>query len=414
MDPTRWTVRFAFAAAIAAALVAIAPQSQAADTPEAQPIRAQELIGRKALDSGGHDTGWVEDLLLDPAAAAVDALLIAHDGRTIRIPVKGASFVDGRVRLAEGDRELDRAPRWHAEPNARTRRASKLFETPLRARDGDREIATVKDFLLDLPHARVTDVVVQFDPAVKRTTGWEAIDAGLVRVEGDKLHATFDPRNLHEAGADGRPVQAKAAADPSMLPGRDARLSRLAGREVKSRDGMELGRVSGVLVDLRGQRIAALLIDHAGTAFECRVGGDGLRIGRADLRAPKSAPSMDTIAGCVPSQGSHVGRVRARDLLRARIRDPQGNEVGRLADVVVKADDGAFHYFVGSFDPTWVQQGKVVGIPLRPVEHVDGGLAIRAGLMEMMRHPVFDAKRLDDAWSPAFAKGMQEYLGASR
>ena len=205
------------------------------------------------------------------------------------------------------------------------------------------------------------------------------------------------------------------SSQPAELPGRDARLGRLPGRPVKNAQGTVLGQVTGVLADLHQRRIAALLVDAGGHGFTCRLGRDALAIGREHVYASRPATSLADVGGCSAGFKSPGGDlVRGRDLLQAHFRDPRGKDVGTLAEVVVKAEDGTFHYYVGDFGSAWVQDGKLVGLPLRPIELIDGRLVLEAGLMELMQTPVFDAKRLDDVWSPAFAAGMERYVGASR
>ena len=413
MDSSRWMVRAACAMGVVGALAAVTTVARADPAQAAAPVRAQEIVGRKVLDGDGRETGWVEDLVVDPGRGAVVGLVVAHDGRSVRLPVEGARYEDGKVHVRAADKEIDRLSRWKAPAEPALRRATKLIGQPLRARDGASTIATVKDLLVDIPSARVTHVVLEFDPSVKQQQGWVAVASNLVQADGDQLRAAFDPRNLHDAQARAR--QAQAPARRAELEGRDARLSRLPGRLVKGVDDAELGQVTGALVDVRARRIAALLIDHGFDEYTCAVGKGALTIGRNEVRAPAGAGSLADVHGCSRGLRDPGGDVlRGRELLQARFHDPRGNEVGRLAEVVVKADDGAFHYYVGDFNANWVQDGKLVGLPLRGVQRVDGGLVLEAHLMEMMHHPVFDEKRLEDVWSPAFAKGMDKYLGASR
>ena len=209
------------------------------------------------------------------------------------------------------------------------------------------------------------------------------------------------------------PVAAAPAAPPP-IPARDVRLSHLMAAPVKGGDGAQIGKVSAVFIDLQARRIDSLRVEGQGRAYSCRVGPSGLQMGRGGLTAPTAQGDLGSFAGCAPAAGDPSADVRARTLLAARFHDGSGNDVGDIRDVVVDARTGTLHYYVGAFTPAWVEKGKVVALPLRPIDRKGGELVMHAELMELGRYPVFDEARLQDVWSPAFASGMDQYLYAKR
>ena len=212
------------------------------------------------------------------------------------------------------------------------------------------------------------------------------------------------------APTEGTSPAAAAPPAPPPIPARDVRLSRLVGAPVKATDGTQLGKVSAVFVDLQARRVHSLRVETQGGALSCQVGPSGLQLGRGGLTAPAAQGDLASFAGCAPAGPDPATGVRARNLLDARFHDGDGDDVGNIRDVVVDARNGALHYYVGAFQPSWVQKGKVVALPLRSVERKDGQLVMRADLMELARYPVFDEARLQDVWSPVFASGMDRYL----
>ena len=401
-------MRLVFGLGMAAALSAHATIVRASPGPSAShAVRAQEVIGRPVHDDHDANAGWVEvhQQVLD--GQRVVAVVFAHAGHSVRWPAGEASFRDGVLHVRAPMRAIDRLPRWRPADEHGLERATALFEDRVHARTGGAEIARVKDLLVDLDADRLDQVVVVFDPSLKRGDGWMAVPARLFHAEGGDLRADFDPHGLHARGG----PDAARAAKPALPDGRDALLSTLPGRKVHDAHGTELGQVAGAIVDLRSRRLAALLVRKEGSLRSCPLGLGALTIGMDDVRAPPSAASLDDLRGCVPGVAAQPPRqVRARELLKARFADGAGEQVGEVADVVVDADTGEVHYVAGSFVPSWVQAGMVVAMPMGPVAAGAGGLQMHAELMQLARLPVIPAVRLKDAWSPAFARGMDKYL----
>jgi len=236
----------------------------------------------------------------------------------------------------------------------------------------------------------------------------------IVRSSGALACAAFGAVSAFAQPAPPAAPVAAAPPAPPPIPARDVRLSRLVGAPVKGGDGSHIGKVSAVFVDLRARRIDSVRVEGQGRSYACRVGPSGLQMGRGGLAAPTAQGDLASFSGCSPAPSEPAEDVRARALLAARFHDGAGNDVGDIRDVVVDARSGALHYYVGAFTPEWVEKGKVVALPLRPIDRKDGQLVMHAELMELARYPIFDEARLQDVWSPAFASGMDQYLYAKR
>jgi sporulation protein YlmC with PRC-barrel domain len=289
MDAQLWKAGVVVVLGLVAAL---APARVEAAAEGAQPLRAQQVIGREALNSAGRETGWVEDLLVDIDARRIEALVVAHDGRSIKVPAQGARYEEDRVRLAQDERTLDRMRRWNGRPEAGLVRVKSLLEQPLQSREGDRDIATVKDLLLDLPAGRVTHVVLDFEEGRKAEAGWVAVAADSVREGPGGLRAAFDPKHLYAPDEARRQAAAAAPPPPPRIVAEDVRLSRIVGQPVKGTDGATLGRVAAVHLDRAGRRIAALRVEQDGEGYDCSLRADGLVLRRDAVESVKPAESL--------------------------------------------------------------------------------------------------------------------------
>jgi len=113
-----------------------------------------------------------------------------------------------------------------------------------------------------------------------------------------------------------------------------------------------------------------------------------------------------------PSAQRPQGVIRATELLKAKVADDTGQEVGSLEDVVVNLRSGQVHFAVAKFTPNWIQAGMLVGIPLRPLKPLedDKGLAMKFGLNELNKAYIFDGRQWPDLNDPQVRALISGYM----
>lgn len=388
-----------------------APDVRAAKDPAAAPLRVTTLIGREVHDAAGAVAGRVEDLFVDVGDRRVAALVLDLKGRPRVCGIREIAFADEDKPMEETRalrvpggcddvRGMAAKPEW--------RRASALATSAIRDRQQD-AVGDVKDLFIDPASARVTHAVVDFDDAWYAAEGWVAVPMESLRLsEGAAFVAMFDRKDM-------RPSGAKGAAPPPAPPPvarADVRLSALIGRPLVGERG-QVGRITELAVDTARDVIAFVRVATGPvTMIECPVGPSAIILAPEVFRLPEGRAALEEIPGCgaIPELAGTGRYVLASELVKAAVKSESGERVGSLRDVVVELSNARLHYLVADFKGGWVQDGQLVALPLRPIERDNGKPAVRASLMELQRRPVFPEKRLADVWSPAFAKGMHQYL----
>lgn len=248
--------------------------------------------------------------------------------------------------------------------------------------------------------------------------------------------------DLQRALSDGaaRPSPAPGTSRAGQHAGGDIRASRIIGMEVEDRSGRRVGRIEDLIVDMRRARVAYALLDAGESAaaggqrlalpvdrVSAALEGDRivLRMDPAQLRTYPAfrqgdEPDWDEVHERLGDGGQSAGpvdRLRrfrgASRLLEADLRDGAGKDVGDVDDFVVSLPGGEIRYGVAEFDPSLVERGKLVVIPVTKVESEVGGddLVIGVDRAELREAPAFDRDRWPDVNEPGFRARMAEFIG---
>jgi sporulation protein YlmC with PRC-barrel domain len=416
---------------IMAAIAAVAAAAQS-------PLQSTVVTGSPVVDAAGRNIAQVADLVIDPAEGRVVSVVIALSdpaaaGRLVAIPLpaQGAAYRDGKLVLdiaAPALREMPSfnmgelgAPGPAGEP-PRHRRASEILAAEMRQKDG-RDIGDIDDLLFRLDDAVVLGIAVKFDPKwlEMESDSLLALPFSSAKPEGKDFVALFEPKDVRPSKglpgpAAAAPAQAAPAAPPPPPPiDPEARLSRLVGAVVVDADGAAMGKVDDALVDMGSRRMTHALISLAPAGAAPR---------RVELAFPAAGldwePGKLTYIGDVSklpsaegaSAAGQQGVMRATELLKSKVADDTGQEVGSLEDVVVNLRSGQVHFAVAKFTPNWIQAGMLVGIPLRPLKPLedDKGLAMKFGLNELNRAYIFNASQWPDLNNPQVRALISGYM----
>lgn len=185
------------------------------------------------------------------------------------------------------------------------------------------------------------------------------------------------------------------ASDEARQPGRDARASKVIGKNVENAQGENLGEIKDLIVDLGSQRVQYAILSFGGalglgdkmfaypiSAFKPQADGDKLVL-NVDKDRLKNAPGFDKdkwpdwtdnryrsevdryfkadTAKAVP-RGAKM--VRASDLIGKSVDDRAGKDAGEIEDLVVNMSSGRVSYAVLDFDKAWSPDDKLLPLPL--------------------------------------------------
>jgi sporulation protein YlmC with PRC-barrel domain len=175
----------------------------------------------------------------------------------------------------------------------------------------------------------------------------------------------------------------------------EVRASKLLGTAVRGRDGSSLGEISDLIVDTSAGRVHYAVLSVGGvlgigdkqfavplSALDVDARGE-LTVD-ADRDRLQSAPAFE--AGLSPNwndrrvgagqqravkPGNANGHVRrASDIIRTKVKDSHGGDVGKVKDLVVDLRGSRVQYVVVDFDRAWNPNDKLVALP--PGAFADG------------------------------------------
>jgi sporulation protein YlmC with PRC-barrel domain len=181
---------------------------------------------------------------------------------------------------------------------------------------------------------------------------------------------------------------------------RALRASQLIGKQVKSPEGKNLGKIEDLIVDMNtGQvRYSILAFDpgvltaerlFAVPTKELRMTGDRdelvynmtrERLEKAGverknwpgaLRDRKYLTGLDTAYGIVQPAGERRA-FSAKELIGKDVNNRQGNDIGDIKDLVINMNAGTVHYAVLAFDPSIAEREKLFAFPLRAFNFTGG------------------------------------------
>jgi len=173
------------------------------------------------------------------------------------------------------------------------------------------------------------------------------------------------------------------------------RASKLLGTTVRGSEGSALGAISDLIVDTNTGRVHYAVLSAGGflglgdkqfavPLAALRVDARGGLTVDADRDRLQSAPAFD--AGREPNwndRSVEAGRQRAADpgeanghfrrasdIIRTKVRDSHGGDVGKVSDLVVDLGTSRVQYVVVDFNRAWNPHDKLVALP--PSAFTDG------------------------------------------
>lgn len=401
-------------------------------------LQATVFMGSPVVDTAGRNVAQVADLVIDPAEGRVVSVVIALSdpaaaGRLVAIPLpaKGSAYRDNKLTLDTTGAALREMPSFNvaelgapgpAGERPRHRTVTDILAAEMRQKGG-RDIGDIDDLLFRLDDAVVLGIAVKFDPKwlEMESESLLALPFSSAKPEGKDFVALFEPKDVRPSkGLPGPAAAAAAQAAPQAPPAPppidpEARLSRLVGAVVVDGKGAAIGKVDDALVDMGSRRMTHALISlaPAGAAprrVELAFPAAGLDWEPGKLTYIGDVSKLPT-AGPAPA-GNPQGAMRATELLKAKVADDTGQEVGSLEDVVVNLRSGQVHFAVAKFTPNWIQAGMLVGIPLRPLKPLedDKGLAMKFGLNELNKAYIFNAGQWPDLNNPQVRALISGYM----
>jgi sporulation protein YlmC with PRC-barrel domain len=144
-------------------------------------------------------------------------------------------------------------------------------------------------------------------------------------------------------------------------------------------------------------------------------------------QGPQARPDAPSQRVSSPSQVAQRA-LRVSRVLGSEVRNLQGQEIGRIEDMVVNTDTGAVRYAILRFDPGWFQFDRVYAVPIDRLRVRSGGeqilLDVPRERLEMSgiersgwSRDYFDDRqriaRLDSQWGLGNAAGTERLARAS-
>jgi sporulation protein YlmC with PRC-barrel domain len=204
------------------------------------------------------------------------------------------------------------------------------------------------------------------------------------------------------AADNAQPYTHKAATAPAAQStlARDARASKIIGREVRNAAGDKLGEINDLIVDMGSGRLQYAVLSFGGiaglgdklfaypvNAFRTSTTSDDLVL-NVDKDRLRNAPGFDKnhwpgldsdaywrdverhygaagrSAEKAPTTASRHHLMRMSELLDKDVDDRKGADAGEIEDVVVNMAQQRVHYVVLDFDKKWSPDDKLLALPL--------------------------------------------------
>jgi len=116
-------------------------------------------------------------------------------------------------------------------------------------------------------------------------------------------------------------------------------------------------------------------------------------------------------------QPQNTGRqlVCAGEMRGTKVVNPQGEDLGKITDIVVDRERGATPYAVVSFGGVLGMGRHSVAVPMRAISHDDrsGNCMLAASKEQLERAPDFDAKNWDSLHDPSWLDKIGQAFGNS-
>lgn len=403
-----------------------APAQQAAP---AQPLRAQQILEAEVVAPNGRVIGAVRDLVVDTKEARVAYVVLAVGSivgvtdflAAFPLPTEGLTLGAGRVTLATTRQAVEAlggfsGSQWPdfnkpaegaaAPAEIRYQRATELAKAGILDRRGSR-VGEVEDLLVNPADGKLAAIVIKFIPAWHDPASLVAVPPASLGRKGAAYVANFEASDMRPATASSSPppAAAKPAAAPKGPEGTDVRLTKLIGTTVVDHEGKTIGEVRDLAIDAKTYQVTQIHVAAADRVMAVPTAGRAIRVldGKVmlDADAAKSPPPTE------PAPGT----ILASKLLKAPIVDTPGKEVGSLEDVVVGVERARVRYGIAQFTPNWVQEGKMVALPLRETQAAGAGrVSMRFDLNELNSTYFFDRASFPEVNAAPFRETIDRYF----
>lgn len=242
----------------------------------------------------------------------------------------------------------------------------------------------------------------------------------------------------------------KAAQAPAAqgAPTRDARASKIIGREVRNASGEKLGEINDLIVDMGSGRLQYAVLSFGGVAglgdklfaypvnaFRTSATTDDLVL-NVDKDRLRNAPGFDKAhwpgldnnaywrdvdrhhgaAGRSADPKTAAGTqhlLRMSELLGKDVDDRQGKDAGEVEDVVVNMAQQRVHYVVMDFDQQGTPKDKLLALPLAALNlpaKGHGDLVLNVPREKLDMQHAFNDKAWPDLNEPAWRRDVSGWL----
>ena len=418
-------MRSIFVAVLLTFVSLAAPAQQGAP---AQPLRAHQLLDAEVVAPNGRVIGAVRDLVVDTKEARVAYVVLAVGSivgvtdylAAFPIPTDGLTLAAGRATLATTRDRVEAlggfaSSQWPdfnkpaegatAEADVRFQRLTELTKAGIIDRRGVR-VGEVDDLLVSPADGKLAAVVIKFIPAWHDPASLVAVPPASLGRKGVNYVANFEASDMRPASAGGaapKPAAPAAPAAPKGPDGTDFRLTKLIGTAVVDPAGKPLGEVRDLAIDPKSFQVAQFNVAVGDRVVALPASGLKMLDGKIMVEAdPAKLPAATEAA---------AGTVLASRMLKSPIVDSSGKEVGTLEDAVVGVERAKVRYGVAQFTPNWVQEGKLVALPMRELKPANGGrLAMRFELNELNTTYFFDKASFPEVNATAFRDTIDRYF----
>ena len=418
---------------VAVILMLVCLGASAQGAPAAQPLRATQLLDAEVVAPNGRVVGSVRDLVVDTKEARV-AYAVLFVGSLVGatdylaafpLPTEGLTLGAGRVTLdttrerveALGGFPSSQWPDFNkaAEgapppPDVRYQRVTELTKAGIVDRRGNR-VGEVDDLLVNAADGKVAAIVIKFIPSWNDSASLVAVPPASLGRKGANYVANFEASDMRPAtaAASSKPAAPAAPAAPKGPEGTDFRLTRLIGTPVVDPAGGVLGQVRDLLLDARSYQVTQIHIASGDRVAAFPMSGRAPKVLDGKVMLESDAAQLAAMPAAAPQAAQ--GTLLASRLLKSLIVDSTGKDVGSLEDVVVSVERAKVHYAIAQFTPNWVQEGKLVALPLRELKAADGGrLAMRFDLNELNTTYFFDKASFPEVGSLQFRQVIDRYF----
>lgn len=418
---------------VAVILMLVCLAAPAQGTPAAQPLRATQLLDAEVVARNGRLVGAVRDLVVDTSEGRVAYAVLAVGSivgvtdylAAFPLPTEGLTLGAGRVTLdttrprveALGGFASTQWPDFNkaAEgaapaPDVRYQRVTELTKAGILDRRGNR-VGEVDDLLLNPADGKLAAIVIKFIPSWHDPASLVAVPPASLGRKGANYVANFEASDMRPAtaAAPAKPAAPPVPAAPKGPEDTDFRLTRLIGTAVVDPAGRALGQVRDLVLDARSYQVTQIHIASGDRVVAFPTSGRAPKVLDGKVMLESDAAQLAAMPAAEPQAAQ--GALLASRMLKGAIVDSTGKDVGTVEDVVVSVERAKVHYAVAQFTPNWVQEGKLVALPLRELKPAAGGrLAMRFDLNELNTTYFFDKASFPEVSSPQFRQIIDRYF----